>query len=314
MQQIRVIDSHTAGEPTRCVIAGGPELGSGTFCERFDRLRQDNASFRSAVVNEPRGSDVLVGALLCEPDDSSCVTGVMFFNNTGFLGMCGHGTIGLIKTLQHLGRIDAGRHRVETPVGVVTAVLTGDGDISVQNVPSFRHLQNVSVETDSLGTVVGDVAYGGNWFFLTHVEVGPIRLSRAKELTALAMEVRCALDSQKITGADGATIDHVEFSCEPAVAQHHSRNFVLCPGGAFDRSPCGTGTSAKLACLAGDGKLRVDDVWFQESIIGSVFRGSFAWGDVPGRIVPTISGKAFVTGEATLILDPDDPFRLGFDA
>ena len=307
VRTIRVVDSHTAGEPTRVVVEGGPDLGSGTLAERRERFRREFDRFRSAVVNEPRGSDPVVGALLCEPNDPSAVAGVIFFNNVGYLGMCGHGTIGLVATLAHLGRIAPGRHRIDTPVGTVTAELHQSGDVSVENVPSFRHLRDVAVETE-FGRFTGDVAWGGNWFFLVNAHDEDLDLANVERLTSVTWAIREALTREGITGLNDEEIDHVELFGAPH-AGGDSRNFVLCPGKAYDRSPCGTGTSAKLACLYADGKLREGDEWKQESIVGSLFTGSVSV--VDGAVLPTIRGAAFVNAEATLILDERDPFCWG---
>ncbi len=306
---MQVIDSHTGGEPTRVVVAGGPDLGPGTLAERLDRFRSEHDDFRSAVVNEPRGSDVMVGALLCEPVDPRCAAGAIFFNNVGYLGMCGHGAIGLVVTLAYLGRIQPGQHLVETPVGTVTAVLHETGEVTVENVPSYRLAGQLVVEAEGYGKVTGDVAWGGNWFFLVHDHGQQIALSNVERLTDCAWRIRQALVRQGITGAGGQEIDHLELFGPPERPEAHSKNFVLCPGKAYDRSPCGTGTSAKLACLAADGKLAEGEIWRQESIVGSVFEGSFRRaGD---RIVPSIKGSAYVNAEATLILDRRDPFSKG---
>ena len=306
---IRVIDSHTAGEPTRAIVGGGPDLGSGSMAERRERFRRDFDHFRSAVVNEPRGSDPVVGALLCEPVDPSSTAGVIFFNNVGYLGMCGHGTIGVIVTLAHMGRIGAGVHRIETPVGVVSAELHAEGDVSVANVASYRHRSGVRVDVVGYGTFTGDVAWGGNWFFLVREHAEHLDLRNVDRLTEVTWAIRQALGHSGITGENGAEIDHVELFGPPATASADSRNFVLCPGKAYDRSPCGTGTSAKLACLVADGKLAEGGVWRQESIVGTMFEGSVRI--VDGAIYPTIRGSAFVNAEATLILDERDPFCWG---
>ncbi len=308
MQRIAIVDSHTAGEPTRLIVGGGPELGGDSVAARLDQLRQHHDWLRSAVVNEPRGSDVLVGGLLCQPLDPTCSAGVIFFNNVGYLGMCGHGTIGLIATLAHLGRLGPGEHRVETPVGVVTTTLHPDGQVSVQNVPSYRYLQGVALEVAGLGRVTGDVAWGGNWFFLTSDHNQTVELANVTALTAVAGQIRAALERAGISGAAGAEIDHIELFA-PGGAGADSRSFVLCPGNAYDRSPCGTGTSAKLACLAADGRLAPDTAWVQESVIGSRFTGSYARRD--GAIIPTITGRAYVTLEGAVLIDPADPFRWG---
>ncbi len=310
MTRIQVVDSHTAGEPTRVVVAGGPDLGGGSVAERCRRFASEFDRFRSAVVNEPRGSDVLVGALLCEPADPAAAAGVIFFNNVGVLGMCGHGTIGLVATLAHLGRIAPGEHRIETPVGDVTAILHPDGRVGVRNVPSYRHAAGVSLQAPGVGRVTGDIAWGGNWFFLVGDHGEPLELRNVERLTEVAWKIRQVLEANGITGADGGVIDHIELTGPPADPANHGRNFVLCPGKAYDRSPCGTGTSAKLACLAADGKLKPGEVWRQEGILGTVFEGRYdpAAG---GRVVPTITGTAFVTAEATLLLQDGDPFRDG---
>jgi 4-hydroxyproline epimerase len=306
-QFIEVVDSHTGGEPTRVVITGGPELPPVAVEEKVALLRTKHDSFRSAVINEPRGSDVLVGALLCPPLDPSCTTGVVFFNNIGYIGMCGHGTIGLVVTLAHLGRIGPGVHRIETRVGTVEAVLHGGGAVTVRNVPSYRLARAVPVEVPGLGTITGDVAWGGNWFFLVESPGQELTPANIDRLTEITWRIRQSLVRQCVTGASGAEIDHIELFGPSARAD--SKNFVLCPGKAYDRSPCGTGTSAKLACLAADGKLKPGQVWRQESIVGSIFEGSFEVRD--GQVIPSITGTAHVTAEARLILDESDPFCRG---
>jgi 4-hydroxyproline epimerase len=309
MDRVQVIDSHTGGEPTRVVISGGPELGGGSMAERLQVFRTRHDAFRSAVVNEPRGSDVLVGALLAEPVDRSCAAGVMFFNNVSTLGMCGHGMIGLVVTLAHMGRIAPGERRIETPVGVVTARLHETGDVSIRNVPSYRHAKDVRVEVERHGTVTGDIAWGGNWFFLCGDHGQELTPRNVEALTEFTWRIRQALERHGITGRGGQEIDHIELFAPSPTPGIDSRNFVLCPGKAYDRSPCGTGTSAKLACLFADGNLQEGEVWRQESIVGSVFEGTVQV--IDGELIPTIRGRAFVTGEATLILDPDDPFCWG---
>jgi 4-hydroxyproline epimerase len=309
MRRIQVIDSHTAGEPTRVVVAGWPDLGRGSMAERRALCRERFDLFRSAVVNEPRGSDVLVGALLCEPVDPACAAGVLFFNNVGYIGMCGHGTMGVAVTLAHLGRIGPGTHRLETPVGTVTFRYEGGNRVAVGNVPSYRHARGVAVPVDGFGKVSGDVGWGGNWFFLVEEHGQELELTNVGRLTEFTWTIRRALRRHGITGAGGEEIDHVELFGPPRSAENDGRNFVLCPGGAYDRSPCGTGTSAKLACLAADGKLGSGQVWRQEGILGTVFEGS---AQVEGeRVLPTVTGSAYVCAEATLLLDPEDPFEMG---
>jgi 4-hydroxyproline epimerase len=308
-RKIRVIDSHTGGEPTRLVVSGAPDLGAGSIAERLERFRREHDDFRCAVVNEPRGSDVMVGALLCEPVDPTSVAGVIFFNNVGYLGMCGHGTIGLVATLQHMGRIRPGEHRIETPVGTVSAMLHENGEVSVNNVASYRKAQNVTLDVPGHGAVTGDVAWGGNWFFLVSDHNRQLTLANVEELTNFTWAIRLALRANGITGDDGKEIDHVELFAASQLTGVDSKNFVLCPGKAYDRSPCGTGTSAKLACLYADGKIREGQIWRQESIVGTVFEGSIKLRD--GKVYPSVRGSAFVNADAELVLDPRDPFCMG---
>lgn len=305
MDSIRILDSHTGGEPTRLVLEGGPDLGEGPLELRLRCFRERFDAFRSAIVNEPRGSDTIVGALLCKPHREECDIGVIFFNNVGYLGMCGHGTIGVIVSLAHLGMLKPGTVKIDTPVGVVEAQLLPDGSVAVANVPSYRKAHAVTVDVPGVGPVTGDVAYGGNWFFLVEQEHIPIRLTNVESLTDLSWRIRQAVNAQGYP-----EIDHVELLGATPTAR--SRNFVLCPGKAYDRSPCGTGTSAKLACLAADGKLAEGEEWTQESVLGSVFRARYRWLDrAKGTIAPTIMGTAHVTADAKLLLDPKDPFCWG---
>jgi 4-hydroxyproline epimerase len=307
MQRIHVIDSHTAGEPTRVIVAGGPDVASGSLAVRLQHFRRDFDCYRSAVVNEPRGSDVIVGALLVPPEDRTCTAGVIFFNNVGYIGMCGHGTIGVVTTLAYLDRIQPGEHRIETPVGTVTTVLHDSGEVSVRNVASWRARTNVTVEVPGLGPVTGDVAYGGNWFFLVHQPGQELSVANAPRLTERCRRIRQALNDQGYP-----EVDHVELFGDASGSAAHARNFVLCPGDAYDRSPCGTGTSAKLACLASDGKLSEGATWVQESILGTTFAAQYRWLDpVSGKVEPTIKGTAFVNAESTLLLDERDPFCWG---
>jgi 4-hydroxyproline epimerase len=311
MKTLNVIDSHTGGEPTRLVVSGGPDLGAGTLAERLDVFRTRFDDWRAGVVTEPRGSDVVVGALLCEPDDPQCAAGVIFFNNVGYLGMCGHGTIGLIVSLAHRGSIGPGQHRIDTPVGIVEATLNEDGSVAVRNVPAYRHRKAVTVDVPGYGPLTGDIAWGGNWFFLIADHGRTLVPANIPELTTFTSAIRDALSAQQITGADGALIDHIELFGPPSREGIDSRSFVLCPGNAYDRSPCGTGTSAKVACLAADGKLAEGAVWRQESIIGSVFEASYRHSGDGSTIVPTITGHAHIMSEGRLCFDERDPFAWG---
>jgi 4-hydroxyproline epimerase len=312
MKRIPYLDSHTGGEPTRLITSPPFDLGIGSVADKLSRLKKDHDDFRTTVLNEPRGSDVLVGALLVEPADPTCQFGVIYFNNVGYLGMCGHGTIGLIASLAYLGKVQPGIIRVETPVGVVEATLhknkAGEypNKVSVKNIPAYRHLTHVPVTVDGK-TIHGDVAYGGNWFFLCHDHGLEVNMQNLEALTEFSWRVREQFTADGIIGANGAEIDHVELFASTPDAD--SKSFVLCPGKAYDRSPCGTGTSAKLACLYADGKLKVGQTWKQQSVVGSIFEGSVQLdGD---KIIPTITGEAWVMSEGTILVDERDPFGTG---
>ena len=307
---MRVIDSHTEGEPTRVIVEGGPDLGNGSMQERVERFAAEFDDVRKMSVLEPRGNDAVVGALLCEPTRDDCAAGVIFFNNASYLGMCGHGSIGVAVTLAYLGRIGLGATKLETPVGVVTIDLSDENTATVKNVASYRYRANVPVDVPGLGTVTGDIAWGGNWFFLCKDAPCELNLDNVRELTDAALRVQNTLRDQGITGENGGEIDHIEFFSDPVASDANSRNFVLCPGGAYDRSPCGTGTSAKLACLADDGVLAPDTEWIQESVIGSRFSTRYALDD-EGRIIPSITGRAFICADSTLVCQDGDPFRHG---
>jgi 4-hydroxyproline epimerase len=304
MRRIRVIDSHTAGEPTRVVLSGGPDLGTGPLADRAARFRTDHDTFRRLVANEPRGTDILVGALLVPPHEPGCTAGVIFFNNVGVIGMCGHGTIGLAHTLAHLGRIKPGDHKIDTPVGPVTATLHPDRRVTVTNVPSYRYKKAVTLDVPGVGPFTGDIAWGGNWFFLADTRER-IDVANVDPLTKMTWAIRHTLEANHVTGENAGHIDHIELSGPPADPKNHARNFVLCPGGAYDRSPCGTGTSAKLACLAADGKLKPGEVWRQESVLGTIFEGRYDPA-ADGKIIPHITGSAYLTAEATLLIEDDD--------
>jgi proline racemase len=310
---LRVIDTHTGGEPTRVVIAGGPDLGSGSVAQRQERFQSQFDHYRRALVLEPRGSEVMVGALVLQSVNPQGDYGVIFFNNVGYLGMCGHGTIGVMAALRFLGAIDSGAHNLQTSVGQVRVTVHDAHRVSIQNVISYRREANVALNIEGLGLVFGDVAWGGNWFFLTKSCDIPIRTERVGDLTHWAIRIR-----QAVHAAGFAEVDHIELFGKPGdpptsdVGPADSRNFVLCPGLAYDRSPCGTGTSAKLACLAAEGQLSEGEVWVQESIVGSRFEGSFQWADRPqGKILPCITGQAFVNGVTDIYFDPDDPYAWG---
>jgi 4-hydroxyproline epimerase len=305
LRRIRYVDSHTEGEPTRVIVGGGPDLGSAPLAERRERFRQGHDDFRRLVIDPPRGSSERVGALLVPPRGPSTF-GTIFFNNVGTLGMCGHGSIGVAVTLAHLGEVPApGRFALETPVGPVRVELHSANEASITNVASFRHRSAVRIDVPAYGPVVGDVAWGGNWFFLLDVGEESLRVEDAPMLIARTEAIRSALQRQGVTGRDGAPIDHIELSGAPARSDADSRNFVLCPGGAYDRSPCGTGTSAKMACLYADHRLKEGELWRQEGILGTRFVGTAHVRD--GLFTPIVRGRAYITNEGELVVDPADP-------
>ncbi len=267
------------------------------FAARFDDLR-------SAFVCEPRGSDILVGALLVPGFEEQW--GVVFFNNVGMLNMCGHGTIGVAETLLHMGEWEIGEHVLETSVGKVGVTINADRSVEFANVPSYVSVRGVEL-TLSDRKVTGDVAWGGNWFYLCDDHGMEIGLGNLDKLTQLGEEIRRKLLAEGIRGSNGGEIDHVELVVKQEIG---AKNFVLCPGLAYDRSPCGTGTSAKLACLYEAGKIQPGEIWRQESVTGSVFEG---WVEIiNGQCVPHVRGRAFITAETELILDAEDPLRFGF--
>ncbi|MBS0198902.1 MAG: proline racemase family protein [Proteobacteria bacterium] len=315
MQAIDYIDSHTGGEPTRVVLSMLPGMEQGTLAERRLALVRDHDRWRSMIACEPRGSDAMVGALLLPPEQPGSVASVIYFNNVGVLGMCGHGTIGIVRTLAHLGRIAPGRHAIDTPVGTVVAELHDDGRVSIDNVESHRHASGVEIDVPGYGRVRGDVAWGGNWFFISKDmpgKDGPLPLDYAhwRELTDYTAAIRAALEAAGIRATNDEKIDHVELNGAPADPANHARNFVLCPGLAYDRSPCGTGLSAKLACLAADGALAEGEAFRMESVIGSVFEGRYAR-VAADRVRPRITGRAHLSGEGRLLVEGDDPFAWG---
>ena len=309
IERLRVVDSHTGGEPTRIIVSGGPQLPGATLLERLEAFRSGYDYVRHALVNEPRGSVVIVGGLLCEASEHESDAGIIFFNNVGYLGMCVHGTIGLIVTLKHLGKIGPGEHRIDTPAGTVTATLHETGEVSVANVPSRRTLKQIGLPVPGYGNVRGDVAWAGNWFFVISEHQFELNMSNIEELTQFTWAVRQALIQAGVRGDDGKEIDHIELFGPSELPNIDSKNFVLCPGKQYDRSPCGTGTSAKLACLYADGKIAPGDVWRQESIVGSIFEGQVRVEN--GYVIPVVKGSAFITAEADFLFDPCDAFRYG---
>lgn len=305
MITLTYIDSHTGGEPTRLVTSGLPDFGAGTVADQATVFARDFDHYRRAIVNEPRGNDVLVGAALVPASVPEADIGVIFFNNVGLLGMCGHGTIGVIASLPDL----PSTVHIETPVGLVVANRNEDNSVSITNVRSYVVAETVSVDVPDYGVVEGAVAYGGNTFLLVTNHPWRNRIS-ISDVRAMTHYCEAVLSSAR---AVDPTIDHVELFAPSQYAENDSRNFVLCPGGQYDRSPCGTGTSAKLAWLYANAKLKANELYRQESVTGSVFTGKVE--EHPdGGVVPTITGTAFVTARGELVIDPADALGWGISS
>lgn len=307
---MHVIDSHTGGMPTRVILNGGPELGSGPMAERVRCLANNHDAFCKSVLLEPRGQSGMVGALLVAPDDVGCETGVIYFDANAILGMCGHGTIGLGVTLAHLGRIAPGTHKFETPAGIISIDLLDTSTVRVTNIESRQVQEAVSIEIDKYGVFTGDLAYGGNWFFIVDPSPIPVEVANIRVLTDLAIAIREACTAQGVTGENGENVDHVILQGQPDTESVSSRNFVLCPDNEYDRSPCGTGSSARLACLAAAGVLAPGEEIVQQSIIGSTYNMSYQPG-ISGGVIPKLTGQAHVMAESRLIFAQNDPFRMG---
>ena len=307
MRKVTVIDSHTGGEPTRVVVAGGPELGRGPLAARREKFQREFDHFRSAIVNEPRGSDVMVGALLVEPEDKTCATGVIFFNNVGCLGMCGHGTIGLVVTLAHLGKIKPGEHKIETPVGIVTATLHANGEVSVANVPSWRAKKNFTVDVPGVGEVTGDVAWGGNWFFLVEKHGQELSLANVEQLTDFCWRVRQAVNAQGFP-----EVDHVELFGPPTIAGAQFAKFRSMSRQGL-RPLALRHRHQREARVSRGGRQtgRGRDVDSGKHHRQQVHREIPVAGPRRGKILPVITGTAFVNAEATQLLDENDPFCWG---
>ena len=308
---MHVVDSHTGGEPTRVILDGVPDLGTGPVADRARRLATEHEAFYRSIMLEPRGQPAMVGALMVEPVDPSCVTGVIYFDVDTVLGMCGHGTIGLAVTLAHLGRIEIGTHRIETPVGIVAIELHDANTVTVTNIESRRVQHDVSLNIPGNRSITGDIAYGGNWFFIVDPSPIPVVPENIGAMTELTIAIREASIAAGTGGERGEPVDHVILQGESPNGAH-GRSFVLCPDDNYDRSPCGTGSSARLACLAADGQLAAGEEIEQESVIGSFYRLSYQPGP-NGGVIPRITGQAFVMAETALIFDSRDPFRAGIE-
>jgi proline racemase len=314
----RFIDSHTEGEPTRALVAadGGPL--DATLPEVLAEWTRDGAlaipPAMLALAANPRAADATVCALVCRPSRAEATCGVLYWNAAAALGMCGHATIGLARTLAHAGVAMPARATFETRVGEVVVETLADGRVSFENVPARVHALDLEVTLEQGGTVRGDLAWGGNWFFIVRLDGAKGRAMRdAADELAFARSIERGIRAMGLAGGagNGGLIDHIALLFHPTRGDADARNFVLCPNGTFDRSPCGTGTSALLATLAARGELAEGAAWRQESAIGSLFEARFRAGARAGEVVPAIAGRAFVVADGRLVDDPSDPSRLG---
>jgi proline racemase len=324
-QVLQAVDSHTAGEPTRIVTGGLPPVAGATMAEKRAALRIRHDALRRALVHEPRGHDAIVVAYLVPPCHPDAHAGVVFCNDVGYLGMCGHGAIGVATVLVGMGMVPAQepetRVVLDTPAGLVpcrVAVSNGRARaVTITNVPSFQFRQRAIAAVPGFGKVAADIAWGGNWFaFVEAAQLGlHVDKAHLPQLLPAAIAVREALAANGVRGVhpesgEEQLVDHVKLFDALEGPTPGARAMTLCPGTAYDRSPCGTGTSAKLAVLHSKGELGVGEWFTSESVIGTRFRARIAATTQVGQfaaIVPEIEGAAYVTGLQTFVLDPEDP-------
>lgn len=311
--RLRVVDSHTIGEPTRLVIDDSfverLELGGGTVADRRGVFRERYDHVRRALVGDPRGAEAMVGVIMLPPSEPGCRAGAIYFNRVGYLDMCGHATIGLAVTLGRLGRIAPGPWRLETPAGIVGVSWHGGHEATFECVPPRRIRRGLTVACAAGGRVTGDVATSGLWFFLCRDHGLPLVPEAIPRLLERAWSIRRALEAAGIAGDRGEPIDHIVLLGPPQDPGNQGRAFVLCPDGAFDRSPCGTATSSLIGCLHEDGLLAAGERWRQESILGGVYEASYRLDG--GVCRPAVRGGAWITAESELHFDPADPYRSG---
>ena len=328
-QVIQAVDSHTAGEPTRIVTGGLPPLAGASMAEKRTILQRDHDGLRRALVLEPRGHDAIVLAYLLPPCTPGAHLGVVFANDAGYLGMCGHGAIGVATVAVAMGMVAAVEPVTEvvldTPAGVVPCRVAVAGgkvkSVTITNVPSFLFAQRVVVPVHGFGKVAADIAYGDNWFaFVEADQLGlMVEKTHLPVLMQAATAVREALVREGVRGrhperSGDEIVDHVKLFAPLAGDEPGARALTLCPGAAYDRSPCGTGTSAKLAVLHAKGELEIG-AWFRsQSVLATEFRARVVRETRVGphpAIVPEVTGSAWITGFPTFVLDPEDPCRFG---
>lgn len=328
-QVIQAVDSHTAAEPTRVITGGLPMIRGATMADKRDELKRLHDPIRRSLVLEPRGHDAIILAYLLPPTHDDADLGVVFANDAGYLGMCGHGAIGLATTAVAMGLVAAVEPVTEitldTPVGLIKCRVAVEGgrpkSVTITNVPSFLYRQRVVVDVHGFGKVAADIAYGGNWFAFVEADQLGLMVEKAHlpVLMQAAIAIREALVRDGVRGVhpdsgEEEVIDHVKLFV-PLDGEHHgARALTLCPGTAYDRSPCGTGTSAKLAVLHAKGELKTGEQFDSESVLGTRFAARVVAETTVGEfpaIVPEITGSAWITSFATFVIDPDDPCRHG---
>ncbi|MGO4268824.1 proline racemase family protein [Paenibacillus sp. TAF58] len=322
------IDTHTGGNPTRTVISGVPKLVGSTMSEKMLHMKTEYDWIRKILMYEPRGHGIMSGAILVEPCHPEADIGVIYIETGGYLPMCGHDTIGVCMALVETGMIPVTEPttnlKIDTPAGLVEAELAVQNGkvqkVAFQNVPSFLY-KHVKVEVEGLGGVYCDIAYGGNFYAITDARVLGLELtpSNADIIVKMAVNLRKSINqSVNVVHPEAPYIrglTHIEFYTDPTHPDAHVKNTVIVPPGGIDRSPCGTGTSAKLAVMFAKGEIRMNEEFVHESIVGSLFRASVVGttqvGSFPA-VVTRIEGSAWITGMHTFFMHEDDELNEGF--
>jgi 4-hydroxyproline epimerase len=322
------IDGHTCGNPVRVVAGGGPALQGSTMLERRAHFLAEFDWIRTGLMFEPRGHDIMSGSILYPPTREDCDVAILFIETSGCLPMCGHGTIGTVSTMIEHGLVTPktpGTLRLDTPAGLVIANYRQEGayveEVRLTNVPAYLHAEGLTAEVPGLGEVVVDVAYGGNFYAIVDPQAAIADMAEvsAGDLLRYSPVLRRALNEKyefrhpekpEING-----LSHILWTGKPTRDGATARNAVFYGDKAIDRSPCGTGTSARMAQWAAQGRLKTGDEFVHESIIGSLFKGRVEAATTVGSkqaIVPSIAGWARVTGLNTIFINDRDPFAHGF--
>jgi 4-hydroxyproline epimerase len=322
------IDAHTCGNPVRVVSGGGPQLQGASMSERRQHFLKEFDWIRTGLMFEPRGHDMMSGSILYTPTREDCDVGILFIETSGCLPMCGHGTIGTVTVAIENGLVKPktpGTLRLETPAGLVIAEYNQVGEyvesVRLTNVPAFLHSEDLAIDCPDLGPIKVDVAYGGNFYAIVEPQENYRDMAdfTAGDLVRMSPILRKRMNEKyTFQHPDNPTIkglSHILWTGKPKHPEADARNAVFYGDKAIDRSPCGTGTSARMAQLAGKGKLKVGDSFVHESIIGSLFKGKVVKEAKVGNhaaIIPSIEGWARVTGYNTIFIDDRDPYKHGF--